>query len=186
MFLAKREKALSLPTFGEEEDVQKTHITSFVKSKKSTTSNEDKSKAFSTLDFEEFEDFGDRSHKLGPVFHGIVKNIRRNVNNGLNEGGDKTKGLLIKRDTEEKEISENEKEHPHPQQNHHPHQTHHEEENMVETESDRTEATESIGFRVLEFFGTIAGLVWGVMTNVMKFVASGSSAAAGASSGGSS
>lgn len=179
-----------------------------MKSKKSTTSNEDKSKAFSTLDFEEFEDFGDRSHKLGPVFHGIVKNIRRNVNNGLNEGGDKTKGLLIKRDTEEKEISENEvytppghhlntpqeiakhhifqKEHPHPQQNHHPHQTHHEEENMVETESDRTEATESIGFRVLEFFGTIAGLVWGVMTNVMKFVASGSSAAAGASSGGSS
>lgn len=182
-------------------------MTSFVKSKKTNTKDE-KSKAFSTLEFEEFEDFGDRSHGIGPVFHGIVKNIRRNINNGPIEG-EKTKGLLIKRDTEENEIIKNEvytppghhlntaqdiakhhifqKDHPHPPQPHHPHQVHHEDtDHMIETEVDRTEVTESVGFRVLEFFGTIAGLVWGVMTNVMKFVASGSSAALGASSGGSS
>lgn len=202
-----QEAALTLPTLSDESVTQTTHITSFVKSKKSTTNNEEKSKAFSTFEFEEFEDFGDRSHGIRPVFHGIVRNIRRNINNGPE--GDKMKGFLIKRDTEEKEISENEvytppghhlntaqdiakhhifqKEHPHPQQPHHQHQVHHEVPvHMIETETDRTEVTDSIGFRVLEFFGSIAGLAWGIMTNIMKFVASGSSAALGASSGGSS
>ncbi|KAL5273767.1 hypothetical protein ACFFRR_000489 [Megaselia abdita] len=179
------ETTFSLPTLIGESSTQRSHVTSFVKSKKSTTNNGEKSKDSSTLEFEEFEDFGDRPNGIGPVFHGLVKNIRRNINNGPE--GDKTKGFLIKRDTEEKEISENEKEHTHPQQPHHPHQVHHEEtDHMIETETDRTEVSESIGFRVLEFFGTIAGLVWGVMTNVMKFVASGSTAALGASSVGSS
>lgn len=184
--------------------MQTTHITSFVKSKKPNTNNEEKPKAFSTFQFEEFEDFGNRSHGIGPVFQGIVKNIRRNINHGPE--GDGAKGFLIKRDTEENEINENEvytppghhlntaqeiakhhifqKQHPHTQPPHHPH--HEDTDHMIETETDRTEVTESIGFRVLEFFGTIAGLAWGVMTNVMKFVASGSSAALGASSGGSS
>lgn len=193
--------ALTLPTLSDESETQTTHITSFVKSKKSTTNNEEKSKAFSTFEFEEFEDFGDLSHGVSPVFQGIVKNIRQNINNGPE--GDKTKGFLIKRDTEEKEIIKNEvytppghhlntaqeiaKHHPHTQQPHHQHQIQHEDpDHMIETETDRTEVTESIGFRVLEFFGSIAGLAWGVMTNIMKFVASGSSAALGASSGGSS
>lgn len=190
---------VTLPT--DEMPTQTTHITSFVKSKKSVTNHEEKPKAFSTFEFEEFEDFGDRSQGIGTIFQGIANNIKRN--NG--HESDKTK-----RDTEENDVKENEvytppghhlntaqeiakhhifqKEHPSPiHTTHHPLQVHHEEpDHMIETETDRTEVTESIGFRVLEFFGTIAGLAWGLMTNVMKFVASGSSAAFGASSSGSS
>lgn len=189
-----QESTFTLPT--DDLPNQTTHITSFVKSKKTVTNNEENPKGFTTFEFEEFEDFGDRSHGIGTIVQGIVKNIRNN-----RQENDK-----MKRETEENDIKENEvytppghhlntaqeiakhhifqKEHPHTQPTH---QVHHEEpDHMIETEEDRTGVTESVGFRVLEFFGTIAGLAWGLMTNVMKFVASGSSAAFGASSSGSS